>query len=309
MGKIFNLSQALITKELEESELRLLARSQKRSFPDELQKFHSGDRLKALSSLLPLNPKLGSGGLLTVGGRLNHSSLSHSKRHTKFLHRSDILTRIIVSFEHLSLLHAGCTLILSVVGRSFHIIGARRLIRTVCRRCITCKKVAARTETQIMGQLLIHRVTPSPTSTKSGIYFSRPLLIRKGHTRKPVYIKSYVCILVCFATKAVHLELVSDLTTEAFIACFRRFISRRGLPTDVFSDNGSNFVRASNELSELYSFLSQSQYFISKFFSNIQVTWHFSPERSPHFGGNMGGSCKIDEVSPEKSCGHAEIDI
>ena len=81
LGKILNLSQTLSTKELEESELRLLARSQKRSFPDELQKFHSGDRLKASSSLLPLNPKLGSGGLLTVGGRLNHSSLSHSQCH------------------------------------------------------------------------------------------------------------------------------------------------------------------------------------------------------------------------------------
>ena len=93
-----------------------------------------------------------------------------------------------------------------------------------------------------MGQLPIHRVTPSPTFTKSGIDFAGPLLIRKGHTRKPVYIESYVCIFVCFATKAVHLELVSDLTTEAFIVCFSCFISQRGLPTDVFSDIGSNFV-------------------------------------------------------------------
>ena len=99
LGKILNLSQTLSTKELEESELQLLARSQKRSFPDELQKFHSGDHLKSSSSLLPLNPKLGSCGLLTVGGRLNHSSLSHSQRHPIILHRSDILTRLIVSFN------------------------------------------------------------------------------------------------------------------------------------------------------------------------------------------------------------------
>ena len=100
---------------------------------------------------------------------------------------------------------------LSVVGRRFHIIGARRLIRTVCQGCITCRKVAARTETQIMGQFPIHRVTPSPTFTKSGIDFAGPLLIRK-HTRKPVYYQIKCLYFVCFATNAVHLELVSDLT-------------------------------------------------------------------------------------------------
>ncbi len=139
----------------------------------------------------------------------------------------------------------------------FYIIGAKRLIRTVCRSCITCRKVAAKTETQIMGQLPSHRVTPF---AKTGMDYAGPLLIKKGHTRKPVIIKCYVCSFVCFTTKAVHLELVPDLTTEAFLACFRRFISRRGLPTDVFSDNGSNFVGASNDLADLYAFFSRQSF-------------------------------------------------
>jgi len=287
IGRALNLSKTLSIDELKSSEIFLLVRSQERSFSNDLHQFHSGDQLKSTSSLLPLSPMLGSDGLLMVGGRLKHSALPYSQKHPIILHGKDILTRMIVSSQHITLLHAGPTLMLSVLSSRFHIIGARRLVRTVYRGCVTCKKVTAKTESQFMGQLPVHRVTPSPPFAKTGVDFAGPLIIKKGHTRKPVYIKSYICLFVCLATKAVHLELVSDLTTEAFLASFKRFVSRRGLPTDVFSDNGTNFVGASNELKELYSFLSkdQSQSRISSSLSDLQVAWHFSPERAPHFGG------------------------
>ncbi|XP_067122550.1 uncharacterized protein [Centruroides vittatus] len=89
------------------------------------------------------------------------------------------------------------------------------------------------------------------------------------------------------ATKAVHLEVVSDLTTTAFIAALRRFTSRRGKPTDIFSDNGTNFVGANNELRELLQFLnkdSTKQEVISTS-CNQGISWHFIPPHSPHFGG------------------------
>ncbi len=83
-----------------------------------------------------------------VGGRLKHSILSQSQRHPIILHGSDVLTKLIVSSQNKALLHAGSTLMLSVLGQRFYIIGAERLIRTVCRNCITCRKVAAKSETQ-----------------------------------------------------------------------------------------------------------------------------------------------------------------
>ena len=74
------------------------------------------------------------------------------------------------------------------------------------------------------------------------------------HVRKPIIVKSYACIFVALSVKAVHLEVVSDLTTDAFLACLRRFISRRGIPSAIWSDHGTNFVGASRELSELGKF-------------------------------------------------------
>ena len=87
--------------------------------------------------------------------------------------------------------------------------------------------------------------------------------------------------------KAVHLELVSDLTSEAFIACLRRFIARRGKPSHIWSDHGTNFVGANRELKELVEFLSEQKNAkkVSEFCSSQKIDWSFIPEHAPHFGG------------------------
>ena len=250
-------SPSLTVVELKAAEIFLHLASQSRSFEDEHQKLLSGVPLKSSSPLLSLNPSIDSDGLLKVGGRLNNSALSYSQRHPIILERKDVLTVLMVRSKHICLLHAGITLLLSALSNSFHIIGARRLVRSVCRSCVTCRKVSAKTECHMMGQLPAQRVCPNAPFSVSGIDFAGHFIIKKGHTRKPVLVKTYVCIFVCLSTKATHLDTVSDLTTDAFIAALKRFIARRGLPNEVYSDNGSNFVGASNDLKFLYSFFSK----------------------------------------------------
>ncbi len=67
--------------------------------------------------------------------------------------------------------------------------------------------------------------------------------------------KVYVFLLVCFSTKAVHIELASDLTSEAFLAILTRFVARRRVPKTILSYNSTDFVGAKNELSEQRSML------------------------------------------------------
>ena len=81
------------------------------------------------------------------------------------------------------------------------------------------------------------------------------MLVRLTHVRIPVIVKAYICLLVSLSVKAVHLEIVSDLTTETFLAALRRFVSQRGYPTLIWSDNGTNFVGANNRLKELFHFV------------------------------------------------------
>ena len=117
--------------------------------------------------------------------------------------------------------------------------------------------------------------------------YAGPLQLKLGSTRKPVIIKAYVCVFVSLSVRAVHLELVSDLSTDAFIACLRCFISRRGKPTLLWSDHGTNFVGASNEIKELMRFLESQKVKgeISSFCSVQNIEWRFIPEHAPHFGG------------------------
>ncbi len=119
----------------------------------------------------------------------------------------------------------------------------------------------------------------------TGVDFAGPFIIRKGYTRKPVKIKSYACLFVCFTTKAVHIELAADLTTEGFMACIRRFCARRGKPAEIHSDNGTNFVGSHHELQEIQCLLTSTKSSISHFCGDNAIKWHFIPPRTPQFGG------------------------
>ena len=81
--------------------------------------------------------------------------------------------------------------------------------------------------------------------------------------------------LFCMSVKAVHLELVSDLTSDAFIAAFRRFVARRGQCSHLFSDRGTNFIGANRIFRTLCQTASET----------MSIQWHFNPASSPHFGG------------------------
>ncbi|KAG5876046.1 hypothetical protein JTB14_031573 [Gonioctena quinquepunctata] len=89
------------------------------------------------------------------------------------------------------------------------------------------------------------------------------------------------------ATKAVHLELVSALSTEAFLLTLKRFISRRGIPAVIHSDNATNYVGARNHLRELREFFAKSQLSesLKVFAAETGFDWKFIPPRSPHWGG------------------------
>ena len=137
----------------------------------------------------------------------------------------------------------------------------------------------------MMGQLPATRVTQHYPFEVTGMDYAGPMIIKKGHIRRPTYIKAYLALFVCFATKAVHIEVVEDLTTEDFLAALNRFISRRGLPSQLHSDNGSNFVGAKNDLQLLYKFLRENHSALSNYLLSQRIQWSCIPERSPHFGG------------------------
>lgn len=134
-----------------------------------------------------------------------------------------------------------------------------------------------------MADLPPTRVTAARPFAVTGVDYWGPVFLRPA-TRRSAARKAYVAVFVCFCTKAVHIELVVDLSTAKFMQAFRRFTSRRGLCSDIFSDNGRNFVGASNELRRLLRSDEYKQAFAHECASN-NIKWHFHPPKASHFGG------------------------
>jgi len=137
-----------------------------------------------------------------------------------------------------------------------------------------------------MAALPTDRVEFTLPFTVVGIDFAGPFEITASHVRKAVYVKGYVCVFVCFCTKAIHLELCSDLSTEKFYAAFTRFVGRRGLPRKVYSDNGRNFVGANRKLQrEFNSFMQEAAKTVQSRPLTQEIEWSFIPPHAPHMGG------------------------
>lgn len=135
-----------------------------------------------------------------------------------------------------------------------------------------------------MGQLPTERVTAGSMFDKVGVDYAGPVYTKTGSVRKPILVKTYIAM---FVSLSVHIEAVTDLTTEAFLAGPRRFVARRGKPILIWSDHGTNFVGAARLLTELQEFLHrrETQEAVTSFCASQGITWEFIPERAPHFGG------------------------
>ena len=116
-------------------------------------------------------------------------------------------------------------MVYTLLSNRFHIIGGFKVVRSVTRQCVTCKRRNARPAPQLVGQLLKERVTLGHVFDRMGIDYAGPFMLKLGHIRKPTIIKSYVCVFVSMTVKAVHLEPVTDLSTDGFISTLKRFIA------------------------------------------------------------------------------------
>lgn len=85
---------------------------------------------------------------------------------------------------------------------------------------------------------------------KVGVDYCGPIFVRDRVRRNNKQYKAYVSIFMCMVTKAVYIELVEDMTTEAFLGCLKRFTSRRGIPSEIYSNNGRNFIGADHEIQQ-----------------------------------------------------------
>ncbi|XP_044315301.1 uncharacterized protein LOC123037679 [Drosophila rhopaloa] len=211
------------------------------------------------SKLISLRPIIGSDGLLRVGGRIQNASLDYDIQHPILLPK--------------------------IASITWHIKA----------------KVLANWRTKVRGyrhqqmrqmfsdeacHLAARYGQPDPAFYTTGVDYCGPFY-HKAEARNKAPHKCYIAVFVCFSTKATHLEVVQDLTTDCFIAALRRFTSLRGTPRTIWSDNATSFFGAKSELTELKNlFLSEPHTAaIASSYLADGIDWKFIPPRAQHFGG------------------------
>lgn len=241
---------------------------------------------KCPSKLASLAPFICPDGFLRVGGRLHNANVQFNQKHPILLPRDHHLTKLIISKIHLYTLHGGIKLTLATLRQNYWVTNSRTAIRSIIHKCIKCHRYAAHCKEQIMSTLPAARVQQSKVFAHTGVDYAGPFNLRLSKHRGRGTYKGFVAVFVCLATKAVHLEVASDLSSKTFIAALKRFVSRRGPCSDLYSDNGTNFVGANRALKSAFQeTMSELSIEAAKCLAIKGINWHFIPANSPHFGG------------------------
>lgn len=285
--------------ELQKALDTLVYMTQRQYFGTWMEKLHDSPPSNIPNSFRKLKPYLDECGIIRVGGRLRNSNLSEHAKFPMLVPKGSHIASLILQHYHRCYLHAGPRALGSVVSRVFWITSARNEIRKVIHRCITCTKWAAVHPQPIMADLPTSRITPSRPFCHVGIDYGGPFIVRESRRRKAREYKAYMALFVCFATKAVHIETVTELSTEAFLAAFDRFIARRGSPTDVYTDCGTNFVGAERQLQTLLGLEKEQSIIIN----DTTCNWHFNPPAAPHFGGLWEAGIKSAKFHLKRAIG------
>lgn len=296
----------LTTKELNEALKCIVRKVQAIEFKVDITAIKLHGCVSASSKLKGLSPIIDQEGILRVGGRLHNDIYPYDKQHPMLLPKNHNITLLLMQREHLKYLHCGPQALLALVRERFWPLGGRCIAKQIVKRCVTCFRQNPKPELPIMGNLPSVRTTPKAAFTTSGVDYAGPIFLKDKRTRGSKLVKAYICLFVCFVTKAIHLELVSELTTECFLAALRRFASRRGKPEELHSDNATNFRGAQNELLKLVSRGSVAQC-IKETLAMDNIEWKFIPPRSPHFGGLWEASVKSVKSLLKKVLGNAHV--
>lgn len=273
----------LTSDELNKATLVLVRITQQMSFPDVINALDNNQETKSMRNISSLNPFLDSDRIIRVGGRLvNSETFSYNKKHPMLLCSKHTFTRLLFQFEHKRLLHAGPQLLLATIRDNWWPLKGRDLAKQTVHKCVTCTRQRGKALSIKMGNLPIERLEPGYPFIRCGVDYAGPMVILNRKGRGSKLEKCYICLFICFITRAVHLELVTSLSSEAYLMALKRFLSRRGKPAQIFSDNGKTFVGALKEFSK---FLTTCERDILDFASNENIKFSFIPPYSPHFGG------------------------
>ena len=174
-------------------------------------------------------------------------------------------------------------------------------MKQIIHQCVCCKQFEGK---PCLGPLPPplpkFRVKEGPPFTYIGVDFAGPLFIRASSAITNN--KVWICLYTCGVTRAIHLDIVPDLTTFAFILSLKRFSTRRGPPMKLVSDNGKTFKAAARVVRTI-----MEQEEVKQYPSGRGVDWSFNIERAPWWGGFFERMFRMIKRCLKKMIGRAKL--
>lgn len=245
----------------------------------EIQCLNKNMNLPQTSSIRKLNPFLDSSNIMRVGGRLTNSAAEYDVKHPIILPPS-FLAELVLTEIHKNIGHLGRESMMAKLRTKYWITRANSIAKKITNTCVICKKVQGRTGKQIMADLPKERITGSlPVFANTGTDYFGPFYTKHGRKEE----KIYGVIFTCMNSRAIHIELSHNLTTDSFLNALRRFIARRGNVRYMVSDNGTNLTGGNTELKNSIDQWNEGA--IDTWMKQRNIEWKFNTPNASHFGG------------------------
>ncbi|XP_038113576.1 uncharacterized protein LOC119767876 [Culex quinquefasciatus] len=280
----------LTREELQKAEQSLWRLAQSEEYPDEVATLNQNQRVPAdqreslerSSNIVKLCPMLDDAGVLRVSGRIQAAEcVGYETKHPVILPRDHPVTTLLLEYYHRRFQHSNNETVVNEIRQNFSIPKLRVLVRLVSNNCKWCEVYKSTPVVPQMAPLPRARLSPFLRPfTFTGVDYFGPYLIKTGRS----ITKRWVALFTCLTIRAVHLEIVANLSTESFKKAVRRFIARRGAPQEIYSDRGTNFQGASSELTKEISLSINKE--LASTFTDAHTQWRFNPPAAPHMGGS-----------------------
>ncbi|XP_053686701.1 uncharacterized protein LOC128736247 [Sabethes cyaneus] len=257
------------------------------TYPDEYANLRRNLANPASPSQIPKNSPLyrlsvflDERGVVRMNSRISTApSVPYDMQFPIVLPRKHPAIRLLTEDYHRRFLHSNGETVCNEMRQRFLVPGLRILIRQVAKQCVTCRVRKAVPAPPMMSALPKVRVTGMVRPfTHTGVDYLGPIQIKQGRS----LVKRWVALFTCLAIRAVRLEVVHSLSTQSCVMAIRRFVARRGSPETFHSDNGTNFVGASNLLANQVQNIHED---CAVTFTNGETSWLFNPPSTPHMGG------------------------
>lgn len=296
----------LSTSEINEAEKYWIKSVQASNFGAELNFLTKNSQLSPLPRVKQFGLYKDDKGVLRCKGRLNNADIPTTSKNPILLPSKNDFVSLLIKDVHVKVKHNGVRDTLTTLRENYWVLRGREATKRIVKECVICRKFeGVPFKPQSSPDLPDMRVADAPPFTYTGVDFAGPLYVtslRDPQSNESVSEKVYICLFTCASTRAVHLELTRDLGVNSFLQAFRRFSSRRGLPSTLISDNAKTFKASSKEIEKLVKSPE-----VQRYLSNSRVTWKFIIEKAPWWGGFWERLIQSVKRSIKKTVGRTSL--